>query len=194
MPAPPSPAPDLTFSEELATYGTLAAIAEELRPALYRPRMPTRGYGDRLSNAPGSTSPRSARQLDAQPKLHVTETSVGRDTFAAIEHELAPHLEVPDISIAEEAAGQETLDAIAQELRPGRSADIDSLEIHQMVTFIVRGKAETLASSAARRELVERRLMSRLPIRSVAEVSHVEVAPWTAQGTLIVRVWCRVVD
>jgi hypothetical protein len=155
--------------------------------------MPTYGYGDRISNAPGSTSPRTARQLDAQPKLHVTETAVGRDTFAAIEHELAPHLEVPDISITEEVAGQETLAAIERELHPGRGAIVDSLEIHQMVTFIVRAEASALASSEARRELVERRLMSRLPIRSLAEVGHIEVAPWTASGTLIVRVWCRVV-
>ncbi len=188
------PAPDVTFSEEFAGYDTLGAIAEELRPAVHRPRMPTHGYGDRISNAPGSMTPRSARQLDAAPKLQVTETAVGRETFAAIEHELAPHLEVPDISIAEEPAGNETLAAIEQELGSGQTTSIDALEIHQMVTFIVRGDAGALASGAARRELVERRLLSRLPVRSMAEVAHIDVAPWTAHGALIVRVWCRVLD
>jgi hypothetical protein len=187
-------APDLTFSEEFAGYDTLVAVAEELRPALPRPRMQTRGYGDRISNAPGSTSPRTARQLDAQPKLQITETSVGRDTFAAIEHELAPHLETPDISIGEETAGDETLAAIERELAPDDGPDVGSLEIHQVVTFIVRADARALAADAARRKLVERRLLSRLPVRSASEVAHVEVAPWTTRGTLLVRVWCRVLD
>lgn len=185
------PAPDVTFTEELATYDTLSAIAQELRPGPRAP-MPTNRYGDRLSNAPGATSPRSARQLDHAPALDVRETALGRDTMAAIQEELAPHTAAPEISVGEEIAGQDTLVAIRQELGPASLFDADAYEIHEMVTFVVRGDASSLSGPGARRELVERRLLSRLPVRSMNEVEHIDVAPWTTRGTMIVRVWCRV--
>ena len=185
-------APDVTFDEELASYETLVAIAEELRPAAPRKRMPTRIYGDRLSNAPGSTSPRTAKQLDVQPKLQVAEAAAGRDTLAAIEYELAPHLMAPDISVSEEVAEKDTLVAIQQELGGASWTALDALEINEMVTFVVRGEAKQLASAEARRELVQRSLLGRLPVRSAEEVDRVDGTPGTTRGTRLVRVWCRI--
>jgi hypothetical protein len=33
--------------------------------------------------------------------------------------------------------------------------------------------------------------MGSLPVGSIDEVDRVDVTPWTVQGTLVVRVWCR---
>ncbi len=184
-------APDVSFSEEVATHDTLKAIAEELRPRA-RARIDTQNYGDRLSNAPGAKSPISVRNLDRAPKLELTEASLGRETMAAIQDELEPHRAAPEISVGEEPAGHETMVAIEQELGKPTFFDADQYEIHEMATFVVRGDAGALSSPEARRELVERRLLKRLPVRSMNEVEHIDVAPWTTRGTMIVRVWCRV--
>jgi hypothetical protein len=38
---------------------------------------------------------------------------------------------------------------------------------------------------------VEENLLKRLPVHSMADVERVDVTPWTVQGTLVVRVWCK---
>jgi hypothetical protein len=67
-----------------------------------------------------------------------------------------------------------------------------ALEIFEMMTYVVRGSdVARLSSEALRRAFVEEHLLSRLPVRSMAEIERVDVTPWTVPGTLVVRVWCR---
>lgn len=68
----------------------------------------------------------------------------------------------------------------------------DEYEIHEMVTFVVRGDLAQLASTTARFDFVRDRLMHRLPVASISAVERIDVTPWTVRGTVIVRVWCRV--
>jgi hypothetical protein len=56
----------------------------------------------------------------------------------------------------------------------------------------VRGiEAAKLSSEALRRRFVEENLLRRLPVASMDAVDRVDVTPWTVQGTLVLRVWCR---
>ena len=72
------------------------------------------------------------------------------------------------------------------------SAALAELEIFEMATYVVRGgDVSRLASEALRRDFVEKHLLRRLPVTSMSEVDRVDVTPWTAPGTLVVRVWCR---
>ena len=48
-----------------------------------------------------------------------------------------------------------------------------------------------LSSDALRRQFVEEHLLARLPSPSMDDIDRVDVTPWTVQGTLVVRVWCR---
>lgn len=95
--------------------------------------------------------------------------------------------------------GRDTLDAIATAvLEPGAPpsstrARAQSIEVFELVTFVVRGDdLSQLSSEATRREFVADRLMHRLPISTADMIDRVDVTPWTAKGTLILRVWCKV--
>jgi hypothetical protein len=66
------------------------------------------------------------------------------------------------------------------------------LEIFEMMTYVVRGTdVARLSTEGLRRSFVEEYLLTRLPVQSMAEVDRIDVTPWTIQGTLVVRVWCR---
>ncbi len=106
------------------------------------------------------------------------------------------------ITIEERPIGRETLAAIAEELARENAAflrdlpqeDDAPLEIMEMATFVVRGRdVMRLSSEAARREFVAERLMHRLPVASIDEVDRIDVTPWTVRGTVVLRVWCKVV-
>jgi hypothetical protein len=105
------------------------------------------------------------------------------------------------ITIEERPIGRETLAAIAEELARENAAflrdlpeeDDASLEIMEMVTFVVRGRdVLQLSSEAARREFVREKLMHRLPVESLERVDRIDVTPWTVRGTVVLRVWCKV--
>jgi hypothetical protein len=95
--------------------------------------------------------------------------------------------------------GRDTLDAIATAvLEPGAPpssarARTQAIDVFELVTFVVRGDdLAQLSSEATRREFVADRLMHRLPISTADMIDRVDVTPWTAKGTLILRVWCKV--
>lgn len=169
--------PEVSFSERPAGRDTLGAIAEERN----FPRAPerTRIYGDRISNAPGALSPKTARALDERPDIVVSVQPAGRETFAIIERELRD--EPPDIEVGIDADSKEPL-----------HVNLSALSVDQLRTFIVRAPLSALESPSQRRRLVEQRLMPYLPVGSSAEVTSVDVRPWQEPGTLLIRVWCRI--
>jgi hypothetical protein len=137
----------------------------------------------------------------SQPEIRIGYTPAGRQTLEAIEAELLP-LPIPaargesspEISVRESFAERDTLAAIiAEAAKPqDAAAPKDTIEVFEMVTFVVRGvEAARLSSEALRRRFVEERLMKRLPVSSMNQVDRVDVTPWTVQGTLVLRVWCR---
>ena len=152
--------------------------------------------GDRseLSEHP-SAAPRSTLGYDSEPlpppraRLRTLDYSEPRD---------APRTPPP--------VGRQTLEAIDSELTrwarsptegkqppaPQPTAAIDGFEVHEMITFVVRGDVTRLASAAARRDFVRDYLLRRLPARSMDGVDRIDVTPWTVRGTVVVRVWCRV--
>lgn len=100
---------------------------------------------------------------------------------------------------AGEKLGRDTLNAIANAVleagAPPSSARARGLAIEafELVTFVVRGDdLVQLSSDTARREFVASRLLHRLPVSTMDLVDRVDVTPWTAKGTLILRVWCKV--
>ncbi len=128
----------------------------------------------------------------------------------------------PEVSVVEGPVGRETLALIAEMARPIRAeqdtlnygdrisnapgartpsrAPVPNLEpapaplaIFEMLTFVVQGAdIASLSSEAVRRRFVEEHLQHRLPKSGMASVDRIDVTPWTVQGTVVVRVWCKV--
>jgi hypothetical protein len=74
---------------------------------------------------------------------------------------------------------------------PAPSAAV-SIEIFELLTFIIRGnQAFDLTTDALRRRFVGEHILHRLPSRSLDDVERIEVTPWTAKGTMVMRVWCK---
>jgi hypothetical protein len=67
--------PILEFAEMPAGPVTLAAIAREGGRKPYRPIQHTIEYGDRISNAPGATSPRTRAVLKEADKARVIDSA-----------------------------------------------------------------------------------------------------------------------
>jgi hypothetical protein len=156
-------APVIEISETPAGRETMAAIAEELAESM-RPRQNTLPYADRISNAPGARSPSRAPAPPARPAP--APASKADDG--------------PEITVGAEAA------PLTPRLAP------DALEIFELLTFIIRGSGVgDLSTDALRRRFVEEHLLHRIPSGSIADVERIEVTPWTAKGTMVVRVWCR---
>jgi hypothetical protein len=169
------------------------------------------------SDEPPGKAPRAAHQA-SQPEIRVAYTPAGRQTLEAITDELVPlplpalterEGSSPEIVVRETIAEHDTLAAIIAEaagfeevlvdtaaappepaVMPASTAD--EVEIFEMMTFVVRGiESAKLSSDALRRRFVEEKLLRRLPVASMDAVDRVDVTPWTVQGTLVVRVWCR---
>lgn len=183
--------PEVKLSYAAAGRETLAAIDEEL--------------------AAPSLSTAEA------PVIEITETPAGRETMAAIEEELAdamrprqntlpygdrisnaPGARSPSRAPAPRKApiddGPEiTVDAEPPaKAVPASKATPDVLEIFELLTFIVRGnQAGDLSTDALRRRFVKAHLLHRVPGNSLDGVERIEVTPWTAKGTMVLRVWCR---
>jgi hypothetical protein len=158
-------APMIEISEAPAGRETMAAIAEELAEAM-RPRQNTLPYADKISNAPGARSPSRA------PAPPVAAAPAPKP--------IAPTDDGPEVTIGSEAA------PLTPRLAP------EALEIFELLTFIIRGSGVgDLSTDALRRRFVEEHLLHRVPSGSIADVERIEVTPWTAKGTMVVRVWCR---
>lgn len=156
-------APLIEISETPAGRDTMAAIAEELRAEM-RPKQNTLPYGDRISNAPGARSPSRA---PAAPR----PTAPVKATNGAAAAPKASAKSVPP---------------------PPSAPQLERVEIFELLTFIVRGSGVgDLSTDQHRRRFVERHLLHRVPGNSLTNVERIEVTPWTAKGTMVVRVWCR---
>jgi hypothetical protein len=169
------------------------------------------------SDEPSGKGPRAPHQT-SQPEIRVAYTPAGRQTLDAITEELVPlPLPVlparaerdessPEIVVRETFAERDTLAAIIAEAAgpeellapppvpaaPSPVAQASGVEVFELVTFVVRGvEAAKLSSDALRRRFAEEHLLKRLPVASMDAVERVDAAPWTVQGTLVVRVWCR---
>jgi hypothetical protein len=148
----------------------------------------------------GSAQPAAA----SQPEIRLAYAPAGRGTLDAIHGELATpsgdrESSTPEIVVNETVAERDTLSAIMEEARgsvhtrESSIPELSALEIFEMLTFVVRGsEAQRMSSDTSRQRFVEEHLLQRLPVASMADIDRVEVTPWTAPGTLIIRVWCRV--
>jgi hypothetical protein len=172
------------------------------------------GFVATNSDEPSGKAPRPAH-LTSQPEIRVAYTPAGRQTLEAITDELVPlplpalterEGSSPEIVVRETIAEHDTLAAIIAEASGLEEAPVepaavppavvrsrvDQVEIFEMITFVVRGiESGKLASDALRRRFVEEKLLRRLPVASMDAVDRIDVTPWTVQGTLVVRVWCR---
>jgi hypothetical protein len=166
------------------------------------------------SDEPSGKAPRAPHQT-SQPEIRVAYTPAGRQTLDAITDELVPlplpaiterEGSSPEIVVRETIAEHDTLAAIIAEAAgieelippppvpaaPSSAPATSTLEIFEMITFVVRGlESAKVSSEALRRRFVEEQLLKRLPVASMDAVERVDVTPWTVQGTLVVRVWCR---
>lgn len=176
-------APEVKLGYANAGRDTMAAIEEELAaPALHA--------------------------ADA-PLIEISEAPAGRETMAAIAEELAQSMRPrqntlpygdrisnapgaraprrksvapPEVTVTEEPAAPTPVTLPAHE----------SLEIFELLTFIVRGnEVGDLSTDALRRRFVQVHLARRLPGGSIDAVERIEVTPWTAKGTMVVRIWCK---
>lgn len=141
------------------------------------------------------------------PHLEISESVAGRDTLAAIAEELSgparpkqSTLRYGDRIANAPGAHLPSRPPLAPRHRAPTSAPAASpvaaaapaLQIFELVTFIVRGsEAHDLGTEAERRSFVEQHLLHRVPRADMSAVERIEVTPWTAKGTMVLRVWCR---
>lgn len=162
--ARPERAPLIEISEAPAGRETMEAIAEELSVGM-RPRQNTLPYGDRIRNAPGARSP-SRAPAPRGAAVPPAATNMADDG--------------PEVTVSSEAP------LASPQATPA------ALEIFELLTFIVRGgKVSDLSTDALRRRFVEENLLARVPSGSMSNVERIEVTPWTAKGTMVLRIWCR---
>jgi hypothetical protein len=137
----------------------------------------------------------------SSPEITIREGVAGRETLAAILEETRPDARAPQttlpygdrVSNAPGAKTPSTAPTAARAKAPSAAPAGAGVEIFEMMTYVVRGiEAAKLSSEALRRQFVSENLLERLPTRSMDEIDRVDVTPWTVQGTLVVRVWCRI--
>jgi hypothetical protein len=177
-------APEVKLGYTRAGRDTLAAIDEELaKPAL---------------NAAEA------------PVIEISETPAGRDTMAAIAEELADAVRprqntLPYADRISNAPGARSPSRAPKPPaddppRVTRTADpptaiapqTNAIEIFELLTFIIRGnQIGDFSTESARRRFVEEHLLHRVPSGAMHSVERIEVTPWTAKGTMVVRVWVR---
>jgi hypothetical protein len=164
----------------------LASLTDPSNESSARLRRSTKGYEDPRSIPPAmplALTPRLAAIYASSPEITVTHSPAGRETLAAINEELVFDEQVTLVRIAEDRADP----AETPSTKPS------SLEIYEMVTFVVKGeRLEELASQEARREFVLERLRHRLPIQAPEDIERIDVTPWNIRGTVVVRIWCRI--
>lgn len=150
------------------------------------------------------------------PVIEVSEAPAGRETMAAIAEELANEMRprqntlpyADKISNAPGAKSPSRMPAAPGASRASDGPEItvagesgavpsprithDGVEIFELLTFIIRGnKVGDLSTDALRRRFVQAHLLHRVPSGSIDVVERIEVTPWTAKGTMVVRIWCK---
>ena len=174
-PRPPGSMPEIKVGYAPAGRATLEAIAAELAPAAQRVFV----------------------QQNSSPEISVRESFAERDTLAAILEEAnspsPAEAPAPPAATPSPAEDADSLAITTVRKAPATSGTQQAaIEIFEMLTFVLRGaEAAHLSSEPLRRRFVEERLLKRLPVASMADVDRVDIAPWTVQGTLVLRVWCR---
>ncbi len=130
----------------------------------------------------------------SSPEITIRQSIAGRETLAAIFEETRPEARAPMTTLpygdrVSNAPGAKT-PSTAPKAAPAQATT--GVEIFEMMTYVVRGvEAARLSSDVLRRSFVEEHLLARLPTKSMDDIDRVDVTPWTVQGTLVVRVWCR---
>jgi len=168
-------APEITIKQAPVGRETLAAIEEELangfRP-FPRPQIDTIRYEERPKERPSRASVRGS----SPEIITISETSIGRDTRAAIEEDLA-----------NEALAEALAPKVYPAARPSPS------KIFEISIFVVEGDEISIgASEEARRAFVQQRLLHRVPALSMDDVVRISVSPTVISNTVIVRVWSTV--
>lgn len=170
--------PEVQVSYAPAGHETMAAIAEELAGALH------------------------VDTPDSAPEISVSEGPVGRETLALIA-DMAQQVRPEQTTLnygdrISNAPGAKTPSQAPRPISSGaalggaESAAPAPFAIFEMLTFVVQGaEIAHLSSEAVRRRFVEEHLLQRLPAKDIAQVERVDVTPWTVQGTVVVRVWCK---
>jgi hypothetical protein len=145
-------------------------------PGPMRPKLKTMGYDQRPVEKP------AARPMQASsPELiMIGEAPVGRATMAAIEVELM-----------REAGGYAAEAPTTRRVAPGRAPA--PAEVFEVVTFVVQGEEIfSKVSERARRDFVKARLLHRLPVLSMADVTRIDLTRGAAADSMVLRVWCRI--
>ncbi|MBN2194390.1 MAG: hypothetical protein JW751_16355 [Polyangiaceae bacterium] len=202
--------PAIEMGEEDAGRETLSAITEDLRlPSRQRqhtlgfeeappsgPRPPARppGFGDPARIPAKATDPPRPRSFSPPPTAGPAQPPTAHRARADRaapngpgEHGPTTGPKTPRADL--DGAWRTRAEAAAPTPRSEPRSDF---EIHEMVTFVVRGDIGRLASDHARREFVSQYLGHRLPVTAMNGVDRIDVTPWTVKGTVVVRVWCRV--
>jgi hypothetical protein len=180
----PAEAPVIEISETAVGRDTMAAIAEELN-GVGRARQDTLPYPDKIKNAPGARSPSRA---PAPPKAEVAKAEA--PPKAEVAKAEAPPKAAASPAPAAEAPDEVTVRVQRPPLPPTPS--VEGVEIFELLTFIVRGTGVgDLSTDASRRKFVQEHLLRRVPSGSLDGVERIEVTPWTAKGTMVMRIWCR---
>lgn len=144
-----------------------------------RIRQTTMGYSE---PAPSARPPRPAAIYASAPEITVRHAPAGRETLAAINEEL----------LEEPVTGVRATFVTEPDLQISALGNLAPLEIYEMLTFVLKGADVEHLSQEARRAFVLTRLRHRLPIASEDDLDRIDVTPWTARGTVMLRVWCRV--
>jgi len=141
-----------------------------------RPKLKTMGYEQRPAEKPAGR----AHQASSPELIVIGDAPVGRETMIAIEDE-----------IAREAGAYEAEEAAT--LRRSPRAKPAPAEVFEIVTFVVKGEEIfSKVSDQSRREFVKTRLLHRLPILSMSDVSRIDLARGADADSMILRVWCRI--
>lgn len=132
-----------------------------------RGRMVTLDYHEQPPRAPAH---------DSSPEIETGLKPIGRETLAAITSDLA----------------HEMMKALSIEERSAWLLQLEEAAVIEPFRFEVRG-APMLARSdeALRREFISARLLHRLPIRSLEQVSRIDVSP-TADEALTLTIWVKI--
>jgi hypothetical protein len=138
--------------------------------------------------------PQPASNHDDGPEVSVVEGPVGRETLALIAELARPiRAEQPTLNYGDRISNAPGAKTPSRAPLPPVVPTAAPLAIFEMLTFVVQGAdIASLSSEAVRRRFVEEHLLQRVPAQDMARVERIDVTPWTVQGTVVVRVWCKV--
>jgi hypothetical protein len=141
-----------------------------------RPKLKTMGYEQRPADLP------RMRPMEASsPELIIIgDAPVGRATMVAIEDELAREA---GAYVADEPPTR----------RCSPRAKLAPAEVFEVVTFVIQGEEIfSKVSDQSRRDFVEKRLLHRLPVLSMSDVTRVDLSRGASADSMVMRVWCRI--